>query len=647
MRLLKLTLRNFKGVRDFTLDCNGESVAVYGANATGKTTLKDAVMFLLFGKNSEDKRDFNIKTIVDGEEMHGAEHIVEGVFFDNGRQIALKKIYKEKWNKPKGKLEAEFSGHTTEHYIDDVPKSATEYTRFIGSIVDEKVFKMLTDPLYFNEKVKKEERRKILMDIAGGITDDEVIASAEELKDLPVMLNGKSVDDFKLVVKQSLSKTQKKIEGIEPAIAENQRNLVEVTESRDVLAAGLQAVQDEIAALSAQKATLKNDDAVAELKSRLQEAHNELSRLRFEQHEMFHKEKGLALDALNAVKSEVSKLGNSLASLKSRRGIVSSDIAVCVRKREQLVAKFKATDEREFEGFAVETVCPTCGQELLAEKVAEAKDRFARLKEDFNLKKAEALKSINAEGIANNDLMAARQEELADLDLQIEDVDLAYVAKKAEADEKEKAVGAIAAPATTDEMKALEDKVLKINEAIAAPDEALIAATEKLDAQVGDLREKEQSLQACLADHAANEKALKRIEELKAEEQKLSAMYTDLTRMLYLADEFTRRKTEILNSKISGLFKIARFKMFENNITNDGIKEDCEVMVDGVPYSDLNNAKRVNVGIDIINALSEKYGVDAPIIFDNAESVTDLISTEAQVISLVVSAEDKKLRVAI
>ena len=59
----------------------------------------------------------------------------------------------------------------------------------------------------------------------------------------------------------------------------------------------------------------------------------------------------------------------------------------------------------------------------------------------------------------------------------------------------------------------------------------------------------------------------------------------------------------------------------------------------------MNNAARINVGLDIINTLSEHYGITAPIFIDNAEAVTSLIQTAGQQIRLIVSEKDKQLRV--
>ena len=68
------------------------------------------------------------------------------------------------------------------------------------------------------------------------------------------------------------------------------------------------------------------------------------------------------------------------------------------------------------------------------------------------------------------------------------------------------------------------------------------------------------------------------------------------------------------------------------------------MVYDGVPYVGLNNGMKINVGIDIINALSRHYGVTVPLFVDNAEGVTRLEQSEAQVIRLFVSESDKELR---
>lgn len=72
MKLLKLRLHNFKGIRSFTLEPQGRDLGVFGANATGKTTLADASQWLLFGKDSNGKTDFEVLPLgPDGKRVSG------------------------------------------------------------------------------------------------------------------------------------------------------------------------------------------------------------------------------------------------------------------------------------------------------------------------------------------------------------------------------------------------------------------------------------------------------------------------------------------------------------------------------------------------------------------------------------------------
>ncbi|MFH1743771.1 MAG: ATP-binding protein, partial [bacterium] len=159
MRLLGLYIQNFKGIKGFMFEPNGKNANLYGDNATGKTTIADAFSWLLFGKDSAGQAVFAIKPLdADNNEIHNLETSVEGKFEIQGKTVALRKVFKEKWTKPRGKAKAEFSGHTTDHYVDGVPVTAGEYKQRVGEIGDEELFKILTDPSYFNEGLHWEKR---------------------------------------------------------------------------------------------------------------------------------------------------------------------------------------------------------------------------------------------------------------------------------------------------------------------------------------------------------------------------------------------------------------------------------------------------------------------------------------------------------
>lgn len=113
----------------------------------------------------------------------------------------------------------------------------------------------------------------------------------------------------------------------------------------------------------------------------------------------------------------------------------------------------------------------------------------------------------------------------------------------------------------------------------------------------------------------------------------------------FVIENFIKAKVDALENVVNSKFKFVKFKMFDEQI-NGGLRETCEVMVNGVPYSDANTASKINAGLDIINVLSEHYQISAPIFIDNRESVTELIQCESQIINLIVSALDSQLRVA-
>jgi hypothetical protein len=149
-----------------------------------------------------------------------------------------------------------------------------------------------------------------------------------------------------------------------------------------------------------------------------------------------------------------------------------------------------------------------------------------------------------------------------------------------------------------------------------------------------------------LADIERVNQGNKRIDELKARERELAAEFEKLEQEHFLCESFIRAKVNLLEEKINSKFRLARFKLFETQI-NGALNEVCEVVYNGVPYNSLNNAARINIGLDIINTLSDYYNFSAPIFCDNAEAVTQLIETRGQLIRLVVSEPDKTLRIVV
>ena len=75
IKLSKMEQRNFKGTTHHILDLNqGSNASVFGDNGTGKTTLNDAFLWVLFNKDSTNRSDFSVKPQdEDGNDIHYLE----------------------------------------------------------------------------------------------------------------------------------------------------------------------------------------------------------------------------------------------------------------------------------------------------------------------------------------------------------------------------------------------------------------------------------------------------------------------------------------------------------------------------------------------------------------------------------------------
>ncbi|MDF2854251.1 MAG: hypothetical protein K0Q87_102 [Neobacillus sp.] len=646
LTLTSLTLKNFKGIPYFAMTLNGLNTSIFGDNATGKTTIFDSCMWLLFDKDSQNKKDFAIKTLVDGKELHGLEHEVEATFDINGITLTLRKVYMEKWTKKRGSATADFTGHETKYYIDGVPSKKNEYTAKVDSIIKEDIFKLLTSPSYFNEQVKWQDRRKTLLEICGDISDAEVIASDSSLLALPTILQGRSIENHRKIIAARRTEINKEIEKIPVRIDEIQRSLPQLDGVEK------QSLEAEITQLNGdidEKMTLinniRNGSAISAKQKEIQEI--EISMLQIKQeHQANSNDKVYSLKArIQEENSNVTILGSKIESIKQRKQMNVYNINDLNDNRERLLKEWHEVNDRVFTHES-DCSCPTCGQSLPEEQVQSAKDKALA---EFNRTKSERLESIQKKG-------KQAKEKLDEVKNANDQLDKEILKIEGQLKEKKELVTKLKGELSTVEITIvdilenpeyatkLEEKQL-IAEEILELKEAAEQSIQSIQFEVTELKIKRDQLQGELGKFAVVSQSQTRIVELKAQERQLAAEFEKLEGELYLTEEFIRTKVNLLEEKINSKFKYAKFKLFSEQI-NGGLTEVCETLFKGVPYSSgLNNAAKINVGLDIINTLSEHYGFSAPIFVDNAEAVTKLIDTKAQVVSLIVSEADKVLRV--
>ncbi|MGP4073811.1 AAA family ATPase [Piscibacillus sp. B03] len=646
LKLLSLNLHNFKGIQDFTLDTHSDSLRIMGDNATGKTTVFDAFVWLLFDKDSNNKKDFQIKTVdAHGNELHNLDHEVEGTFLLNGHELSLKKVYKEKWTKKRGSASKEFSGHTTDYYIDGVPSKKKEYNDKVAEIIDEKVFKLLTSPSYFNEHMGWKERRDTLLEVAGDVSDGEVISSNNNLTKLLDVLGNRSIDDHKKVIAAKRKEINKRLDVIPELIAEVERNKPEVNENKESLEKEIASIQHKIDEKQEKINSLNNGSEVSNLKKQLSDIDLELSNIK-QEHDQQGKEELFKLrTSKQEEESNIQLLNGKISTFEQLIQSNQQRITDYRVEMDNLREEWKDVDQEEFT-HDEDCNCPTCGQELPEEQIQSAREKALN---EFNQKKANKLQQIKLQGqdrkMKVEKLLADNQKhqtEITQLETEIkkkEDKVQKLNGKIAELEQHVTDVSEV--PEYQSKLKERQEVEKQIKDAEAN----VYDSVQTIKQEIGKHQLEQQELRVKVSEIDTAERSQKRIKELEDEEKRLAAEFEQLEEELYLADEFIRTKVNMLEEKINSKFKYAHFKLF-TQLNHGGLEETCETLFKGVPYSSgLNNAARINVGLDIINTLSKHYGFEAPIFIDNAEAVTELIDTNAQTISLVVSEKDKELRI--
>lgn len=646
MKLLTLKLRNFKGERQFTLETMGGNVDIYGDNEAGKTTLEDAYLWLLFDKDSQNRKDFEIKTLdAHGNHIPGLDHEVEATFEIGNRRLTLRKVYAEKWTKKRGSAKAEFTGHETNHFIDGVPVKKNEYAARIEEIAREDIFRLLTNPMYFNTQLHWQERRNTLLKVCGDLTDAEVIASDKALAKLPDILQGRKLEDHRKVIAARRSEINKELDRIPVRIDEVEQSLPDIAGViPEEITQKINVLKKRINEKNQQIARIEGGGEVAERLKELRETEARLIEIKNQHYAKYEAQVRTKQGELDDIKEQAGALRSEVMSMERMQEFNETSIRTLQEQMKALRAEWNEVNDQTFE-YEQDETCPTCGQALPDEKLAQAREKAMGF---FNHKKAHNLETISSKGKQ----LKAKADELAEANVELagklEEAGAKLNALETQAKDLQEKVGAMRMKmAEYDKdpayIKALEQKQA-LEMAIAdlkdgRQDELLTIQTE-----IRMLEAETKTCEGRLADIERVKQGRTRIEELKDQERKLAEEFERLEGELYLTEQFVRAKVAMLEERINSRFELARFKLFDVQV-NGGVVECCETMYKGVPFGSLNNAARINVGIDIINTLAEHYGFTAPIFVDNAEAVTELIPARGQMIRLIVNERDKRLRV--
>lgn len=635
---------NFKGFRNMTIEFNEDITTICGRNGSGKTSIFDGFTWLLFGKDSQDRKAFNIKTLDEnGKAIPKLPHEVSAIIVVDGETIELCRRFNEKWVKRRGQIEEEFTGHEEERLYNNVPMSLKEWNEKISNICSEQVFKFITNPKYFVSQ-KPDVQRAMLFRMAGELSDADIAAGNDDFSALLASLTGKTMEEYKKEIQAKKRRIKAEIEAIPERIDERKRDISALSEyDYPAIEASIKDKQDKVAKIEAEMLDLsKKNEAISKKRS---EAIKELGqlkerklRLEYEIKEKVTADYRAAISKKNDIQSKISDLERNIQSLSNRRDGLKRTIKECTSYREKLIAEWKSINASAITFNENDFVCPTCKRPL---DIDDIEKKQQEMTENFNLAKSSRLAENNRKGQENKKKMQEAEALIISIDGDIKKASEEIEKLKSAEEYEINLVEPDAYPVIEG-----NTEYKKLSEEISSKEKALEgSSTNNVDTssqkqELSLLKSEIDSLKRTLANRETITRNTQRIGELEAQYKEGAQELADLERIEFTMAAFNKARIEAIDKRINGMFSLVKFKMYEQQI-NGGEIETCEAVVNGIPYSGQNNAMQINMGIDIINAICKFEGITAPIFIDNAESVNEFIPSQSQVIKLVVTTDNE------
>lgn len=624
MKLLTLLIKHFRGIIHVEINAQGKNVNIYGQNGACKTTAEDGFLWLLFDKDSADKKDYDLIPHIEGttepDVGQGKEPSVEATLEYFGKTVKLKKTYIEEWPK-RGEFKGTYTGSKKHFYVDDLEVKAGEYQQIVSELVDSKLFKLITNPAYFSSVLSWQERRNTLVDIGGDL-------NIEMPEELTKSLDSRTFDKYFALAKQNVKTTQKELDGLPFSISEAKRLIVAdlpIMPDIEILMSDKALLEEQMLAAKSNDAANAQRRAIADIETEIVEARNKYN---------------ADIDAKNTkiergiytLEAE-KRVGQQLAmTIKGERDTISDNGLRATAKKASLLAEWHEADDRVWTGSSD---CPTCGQALPPDEIETAKA-------NFNRQRSEDLERLKSEGMELKADIERKTEAADNMRAEITSIN-AEIDVLAARIEKGRAMLVVGEFTSTDECKVLQAKLKAASEAPA--DNERVEKIQYIQYAINDAQHLIDEARAIKQKHTNNTDQQKRVDELMAREKDINATLGNWEKAVHICEQHVKAMAKALEMAVNGKFKIARFRLFATQ--KNGEEAECCDVVYPNGSTNLSTGERLQTGIDIINTLTEYYGVDAPIWIDNAEGVTLQVESKSQLMKLFASKADEKLRIEV
>ena len=632
--LKSIKIDNFKGISHFTADFS-KVTFIYGQNAAGKTSIFDALSWLLFNKDSSGRTKFDIRPLDENNNpIHYIEISVEAMLNIDGKDYRLKKVGKENWQKSSGEREAHLqNAYMASYEVDGFPQTEANYKKFISGICQEKVFQMVTNPMAF-PTMNWKDQRKILESIMPEINESELASKKPEYQQFAEELQEHGISEILDRDKKQRTLANKQMEEI-PARIDELNNSLEEEPDFEMVQAERMKLQAQLADVNGQ---MESGSGIAEKKSairaKIQDTQAQIMAEGRKIESEHEKKMRVAEDEFSSIERQIRDVNNTIRFNANQIENANSAIAFNTRKIENLREQYNVIRAREFDSSNL--FCEYCGQALPQDKITEIENNFNRNKQKQIEENVSAGKQLSQQIQIDTDLvnrLTAESEEakkkLSELHKQLEQVrnDMNIIP---------------AIDYNIEPILSLEKQIKDLQVEMDGLNTGDVSA---------ELKQKASQIQAeidrCteqLAIKSTNQRIRERISDLEAKKNEIIKTISILDKRIDMLEELMIEKLNEISKGVDKKFKFVNWKLFKDFV-NGGAEECCTCTVNGVPFASLNHAAKVNAGLDIINTISQIYGVSAPVFVDNRESVTSILDIDSQIINLVVSPEDKSLRV--
>lgn len=645
VRIISMSIENFKCFRKLDIEFKENDIFIYGDNETGKTSIFDAFCWCMYGTNSIGEKSFLAKTQFVNS-LVTTTVSVNLEISDDSRPIKFCRMLKPKLNKHK-----EFMRYETECQINDLPKGVREFEREVDEIAEYDVFLLLTMPRYFMEQINPykglkdwEIRRTMLFKLCDEIDEETISKKQEKFQWIPEYLKRyKDSSEILSMLKIKISELEKNILEITIRIDQQSKNVAYSEFDDSKLRNEILPLQAKLKRLETKIEKEKNESEnvineinkkISELKLIETQEKNNIAKAK-----LLKKEKTelKIFSELKKLRDEHNKLAldykNKVLAATMEREDIQSKILLLQQKYESLedeLIRLKL-DYKNIKSSNPE-ICPTCKREFDNAEDIKRKNK-AML---FNVKMLGIEKKDEAEELRDNikklrqEFNAFEEPEKPERLVQLEAKINELMSMSYDNDLEE----------LSDNLEHYKSELEKCSLEIEQEKNRNFENISNLTYEKMEIENKISNLKAKLNNMELEKQTKKTLDELIEKLKTKQTLKSDFEFKKDSILEFIQYKCNIYEENLNSIFQNIKWKLFSFNKTNEELRECCIPLYNGIEYKNLSESTKTICGIEIIEVFQKSYNIELPIFIDNAEGITNIRSSNYQIIRLLVESED-------